>query len=66
MSSHELMITELVMDGVLTNLPTAEIAALLSCLVFQHKTDVEQKLTKSLEQVSIVFLLKTIYVFLTS
>ncbi|KAJ1528402.1 hypothetical protein ONE63_006817 [Megalurothrips usitatus] len=50
MSSHELMITELVMEGVLTNLPTAEIAALLSCLVFQHKTDVEQKLTKSLEQ----------------
>ncbi|KAK3926797.1 Helicase SKI2W [Frankliniella fusca] len=50
MSSHELMITELVMEGVLTNLPTAEIAALLSCLVFQHKTDVEQTLTKSLEQ----------------
>ncbi|XP_026272227.1 helicase SKI2W [Frankliniella occidentalis] len=50
MSSHELMITELVMEGVLTNLPTAEIAALLSCLVFQHKTDREQTLTKSLEQ----------------
>lgn len=46
------MITELVMDGVLTNLPTEEIAALLSCLVFQHKTDFEQKLTKSLETVS--------------
>ena len=60
MSSHELMITELVMEGVLTNLPTAEIAALLSCLVFQHKTDKEQKLTQSLERVcSFVFVFKT-------
>lgn len=55
MSSHELMITEIVMDGLLTNLKAAEIAALLSCLVFQHNTDCEQSLTKTLEQVLILF-----------
>lgn len=40
MGTHELLITELVYRNILTNLQPAEIAALLSALVFQ-KTDSE-------------------------
>ncbi|XP_034941079.1 helicase SKI2W [Chelonus insularis] len=40
MGTHELLITELVYRNILTNLQPAEIAAVLSALVFQHKTDV--------------------------
>jgi superfamily II RNA helicase len=38
MGSRELIITEMVLDGVLDNKQPSEIAALLSCLVFQQKT----------------------------
>lgn len=51
MGNHELMITELVYDNIFTPLPPEEIAALLSCLVFQQKTDNEPELTPSLQQV---------------
>lgn len=41
MGTHELLITELVYRNILTNLQPAEIAALLSALVFQQRTDEE-------------------------
>ncbi|ETN66955.1 antiviral helicase SKI2 [Anopheles darlingi] len=50
MGQNELMITELVMRNILTDLQPAEIAALLSSLVFQAKTDVSPKLTETLEK----------------
>ena len=37
MGSHELLVTELVFDNVLTERPPTEITALLSCLVFQQR-----------------------------
>jgi antiviral helicase SKI2 len=50
MGNHELMITELVFHNVLTELQPAEIAALLSCLVFQQKNASAPELTPVLEQ----------------
>ena len=50
MGSHELMITELVFDNVLTDRPPAEIAALLSCMVFQQRNCSAPELTKPLEK----------------
>ncbi|KAM4018920.1 superkiller complex protein 2 [Anomaloglossus baeobatrachus] len=47
--SHELLVTELVLDGALSPLNPEEIAALLSCLVFQHKTQCEPRLTDTLK-----------------
>lgn len=52
MGQNELMITELVMRNILTDLQPAEIAALLSSLVFQAKSDVTPKLTETLQKVS--------------
>ncbi|KFB48497.1 AGAP003182-PA-like protein [Anopheles sinensis] len=49
MGQNELMITELVMRNILTDLQPAEIAALLSSLVFQAKTDNDPKLTETLK-----------------
>ncbi|XP_018411358.1 PREDICTED: helicase SKI2W [Nanorana parkeri] len=49
-SSHELLVTELVLDGTLSPLNPDEIAALLSCLVFQHKTQCEPRLTDTLKE----------------
>ncbi|XP_070532118.1 superkiller complex protein 2-like [Ptychodera flava] len=49
-SNHELIITELVFENVLTSLDPTEIAALLSCMVFQEKRCSEPKLTETLEQ----------------
>ncbi|GFY58082.1 helicase SKI2W [Trichonephila inaurata madagascariensis] len=39
MSNHELLITELLMTSVFTDCPPEEVAALLSCMVFQQKND---------------------------
>ena len=50
MGNHELMITELVFHNVLTELQPAEIAALLSCLVFQQKNASAPEMTPVLEQ----------------
>ncbi|XP_053671367.1 SKI2 subunit of superkiller complex protein [Anopheles nili] len=50
MGQNELMITELVMRNILTDLQPAEIAALLSSLVFQAKTDVTPTLTETLQK----------------
>lgn len=43
MGTNELMITELVFRGVLTEMQPAEIAALLSGLVFQAKSKEDPK-----------------------
>lgn len=53
MGNHELIITELVFHNVLTELQPAEIAALLSCLVFQQKNASEPQMTPVLEKVSL-------------
>lgn len=52
MGSNELMITELVLCNTFTDLDPAEIAALLSSLVFQGKTLTEIKLTDNLIKVN--------------
>lgn len=52
MGSNELMITELVLCNTFTDLDPAEIAALLSSLVFQGKTQSELELTDNLKVVS--------------
>lgn len=51
MGSNELMITELVLCNTFTNLDPAEIASLLSSLVFQGKTQTELSLTDNLKTV---------------
>lgn len=39
MSNHELLITELLVKSCFTESPPEEVAALLSCMVFQQKND---------------------------
>ena len=56
MGQNELIITELVLRNILTNLQPAEIAALLSSLVFQAKTDVEPKVTDNLKKMMQAFI----------
>lgn len=51
MGNNELLITELILKNVLTVLQPAEIAALLSALIFQQRTDVEPNLTLELKRV---------------
>ena len=50
-SNHELLITELILENALTDLPPAEIAAVLSCVVFEQKRCSEPNLTAPLTQV---------------
>lgn len=52
MGSNELMITELVLCNTFTDLDPAEIAALLSSLVFQGKSTTELNLTDNLKTVN--------------
>ncbi|XP_072890914.1 superkiller complex protein 2 [Hemitrygon akajei] len=49
-SNHELIVTEMVLENVLTELRPEEIVALLSCLVFQQKTQVEPELSETLQR----------------
>ncbi|KAK3088659.1 hypothetical protein FSP39_022012 [Pinctada imbricata] len=49
-SNHELMITELVFENVLTELHPTEIAALLSCVVFEQKKCSEPNLIDTLQE----------------
>lgn len=51
MGMNELLITELVFRNTLANLQACEVAALLSALVFQAKSDVEPELTETLQKV---------------
>ncbi|XP_059090527.1 superkiller complex protein 2-like [Tigriopus californicus] len=50
MGSHELMMTELILDNFLRDRHPAEIAALLSCMVFQQKNCSAPELTESLQK----------------
>lgn len=54
MGSNELLITELILKNVLTVLQPAEIAALLSALIFQQRTDFEPKLIPNLTNVCVI------------
>ncbi|XP_071097227.1 superkiller complex protein 2-like [Haliotis cracherodii] len=49
-SSNELMITELVFENALTDLHPTDIAALLSCMVFEQKKCSEPNLTDTLKK----------------
>ncbi|XP_068431711.1 superkiller complex protein 2 [Clinocottus analis] len=49
-SSHELLLTELLFENVLSPLAPEESAALLSCLVFTQKTQVEPHITSTLQE----------------
>uniref|UniRef100_A0A3P9I724 SKI2 homolog, superkiller viralicidic activity 2-like n=1 Tax=Oryzias latipes TaxID=8090 RepID=A0A3P9I724_ORYLA len=49
-SSHELLLTELLFENVMSPLAPEESAALLSCLVFTQKTQVEPHLTSTLKE----------------
>jgi antiviral helicase SKI2 len=55
MGQNELIITELVLRNILTNLQPPEIAALLSSLVFQAKTDVEPNVNENLKKMMQAF-----------
>lgn len=61
---NELMITELVLENILKNLKPAEVAALLSSLVFQNKNTEEsydKPLEKNLERVGSLHIIKLLY-----
>ncbi|XP_055750670.1 SKI2 subunit of superkiller complex protein-like isoform X1 [Salvelinus fontinalis] len=49
-SSHELLLTELLFENALSPLAPEESAALLSCLVFQQKTQVEPHISNTLKE----------------
>ncbi|XP_062266120.1 helicase SKI2W [Platichthys flesus] len=49
-SSHELLLTELLFENVLSPLAPEESAALLSCLIFSQKTQVEPHITTTLQE----------------
>lgn len=51
-SSHELLLTELLFENVLSPMAPEESAALLSCLVFTQNTQVEPHITNTLQEVS--------------
>ncbi|XP_058838062.1 superkiller complex protein 2-like isoform X2 [Topomyia yanbarensis] len=55
MGQNELMITELVLRNILTDMQPAEIAALLSSLVFQAKTEVDPKMSDSIKKAKVLF-----------
>jgi len=49
-SANELVLTELILENVLAEYEPEEIVALLSCFVFQEKTDVVPNITQRLER----------------
>ncbi|KAF9245735.1 ATP-dependent RNA helicase [Melanogaster broomeanus] len=49
-SVNELVLTELILENTLANYEPEEVVALLSCFVFQEKTDVEPALPRKLEE----------------
>ncbi len=49
-TADELVLTELILDNVLAEYEPEEIVALLSCFVFQERSDSEPQLTERLEQ----------------
>ncbi|RMD40697.1 hypothetical protein DV735_g4452, partial [Chaetothyriales sp. CBS 134920] len=57
-SADELVLTELILENVLSEYEPEEIVALLSCFVFQEKTDnepsINERLKKGVEQISVI------------
>ena len=51
MGNHELIITQMLLENILKDKQPEEIAALLSCLVFQQRVDEEPEVIESLVQV---------------
>lgn len=49
-SANELILTELILENTLAGYEPEEVVALLSCFVFQEKTDVEPAIPPKLEQ----------------
>ncbi|KAL5534027.1 hypothetical protein ACEPAG_487 [Sanghuangporus baumii] len=49
-SADELILTEVILENMLANYEPEEVVALLSCFVFQEKTDVEPVFTPHLEE----------------
>ncbi|KIM88714.1 hypothetical protein PILCRDRAFT_2912 [Piloderma croceum F 1598] len=49
-STNELVLTELILENTLANYDPEEVVALLSCFVFQEKTDIEPIIPPKLEQ----------------
>lgn len=49
-SANELVLTELILENTLANYEPEEVVALLSCFVFQEKTDVEPLIPPKLEE----------------
>ncbi|KAJ7750230.1 antiviral helicase [Mycena metata] len=49
-SANELVLTELILENTLANYEPEEVVALLSCFVFQEKTDVEPVISPRLEE----------------
>ncbi|KAJ9599640.1 hypothetical protein L9F63_026509, partial [Diploptera punctata] len=50
MGNHELMITQMLFENILQDKQPEEIAALLSCLVFQQRVDDDLEVTASLKE----------------
>jgi len=48
-SAHELVLTELILENTLAGYEPEEVVALISCFVFQEKTDVEPDIPPKLE-----------------
>ena len=49
-SANELVLTELILENTFANYDPEEVVALLSCFVFQEKTDIEPTVPPKLEQ----------------
>lgn len=49
-SANELVLTELILENTLANYDPEEVVALLSCFVFQEKTDVEPDIPPKLQE----------------
>lgn len=54
-SANELILTELILENILADFEPEEIVALLSCFVFQEKTDIEPEIPSRLKEVRRVF-----------
>lgn len=50
-SANELILTELILENILADFEPEEIVALLSCFVFQEKTDIEPEIPARLKEV---------------
>lgn len=58
MSNHELLITELLVKSVFNDCEPEEVAALLSCMVFQQRCDDEDlELPSQLKEVIIIIII---------